>query len=451
LIGEVQSARTSLVTRWALAVAALALAAILLLYLVTIWVVESESDAALRRSVDVEIAALADIHATGGQRELVARIGDRLALRTEGGDRARYLVADASGNRIAGDIAHWPTLSAENSEARFIELDDGTPVFARATQLSPALRIVAARAYGGRTALIARIRLAFAAAGVLILLAAIGLAWIAATRLRRRVDSVNDAFRAIEQGELHRSIPDAERPDELGELAEHANHLVARLAALIEAQREVTDQVAHEIRTPLAHLDGRLLRLIDHSVDPVLVEALGDARRETRGIAELLDSLLDIAASEARIGDRTGFERVDLSALAEDVADLYAESAQEFGLDLRTAIAPDVTIMGDAMQLTRLLSNLLDNAFKYVGSGGRIDLIVEQGPRILVRDNGPGVPEGMRERIFERFQRGGGYGNGHGLGLSLVRAIAGRHGLSIRCNDADPGAEFVLVPQGRGQ
>jgi signal transduction histidine kinase len=103
------------------------------------------------------------------------------------------------------------------------------------------------------------------------------------------------------------------------------------------------------------------------------------------------------------------------------------------------------------MQLTRLLSNLLDNAFKYVGSGGRIDLIVEQGPRILVRDNGPGVPEGMRERIFERFQRGGGYGNGHGLGLSLVRAIAGRHGLSIRCNDADPGAEFVLAPQGRGQ
>ncbi len=441
-------ARVSLVARSALAIAGLSLAATLLLYLATLWVVRAESDAALQRGVDVEIAALADIHATGGRGELARRIADRLALRAEGADQTHYLLAGPGGERIAGDIAHWPLLSAENSQAGFVTLDDGTPVFARATQLSPELRIVAAREYGGRTALVGRVRIAFAVAGAAILLASLALAWFAASRLRRRVDAVNAAFRAIEMGELHRAIPGARRADELGELAGHANRLVGRLAALVESQRDVTDQVAHEVRTPLSHLDTRLLRLIEKSVDPAQVEALGEARKEARGIAELLDSLLDIASSEARRGDRTGFERVDLSQLAEDVAELYADSADEFGLALVPAITPGVTMMGDAMQLVRLLSNLLDNAFKYVGHGGRIELIVDQGPRILVRDNGPGVAEAMRERIFERFQRGqDGGGNGHGLGLALVRAIAARHGLSIRCRDAAPGAEFVLEPE----
>jgi signal transduction histidine kinase len=439
--------RISLVTRVVLTVAALALAATGLLYGATWWTVSGESDAALARGVDVEIAALSDIYATGGERELVARIGDRLAMRAQEVDQTHYLLANGSGGHIAGDIAHWPLLSAENSQSGFVTLADGTPVFARATQLAPGLRVIAAREYDGRRRLLARIGQAFALAGLAIVAAALALAWLTARRLRRRVDAVNRAFRGIEQGDLQRLVPGAARRDELGELADHANHLIRRLAALIEAQREVTDQVAHEIRTPLAHLDAHLLRLIDRSVDPVLVEGLAEMRGEARGIAEMLDSLLDIAASEARRGDRTGLERIDLSALAAEVGELYAGSAEELGFDLHMTIAPDVTLAGDAMQLTRLLSNLLDNAFKYAGLGARIELIVEPGPRIVVRDNGPGVPEAMRGRIFDRFQRGAGAGKGHGLGLALVRAIARRHGLSVACEDAAPGAAFILEPE----
>ena len=180
--------------------------------------------------------------------------------------------------------------------------------------------------------------------------------------------------------------------------------------------------------------------LIENGGSRVLIDGGPDVKR----MGELLDSLLDIAASEARRGDRSGFSNVDLSQVARDLVDLYADSAVEMGLELRAEIAPEVTMQGDAMQLTRAISNLLDNAFKYAGSGARVVLAIEPGPRIVVRDNGPGVPAPERDRIFERFQRCHGERGGHGLGLALVRAIARRHDLDVHCRDAQPGAEFVI-------
>lgn len=442
----IRSRSASLFARFAFRLAGLALGATLLLYLATAWVVERESDAELRRSVDTEIAALADIHATGGTAELIARIGDRIAFRREGIDPAHYLVADAEGRRLAGDLRRWPLLSAENSEAGFVTLPGDIRAYARATQLAPGLRIVAAREMGSRETLLAHIRLAFLVAGIAILLVAVALAWSASNALRRRVERANAAFRAIEEGDLERRVPSG-AGDEFAELSDHANRLVGRLATLIEAQRDVTDQVAHEIRTPLMHLDSRLLRVIDHSVDPAVIAALGEARSEARGIGELLDSLLDIAASRARRGDRSGFAEVDLSQLAQNLAELYADSAEELGLEFRVDITPGVLVLGEAMQFNRLISNLLDNAFKYVPRGGQVALIVAPGPRIEVRDNGDGIPPELRERIFERFRRAhDGERRGHGLGLALARAIAERHGLIIRCVDADPGAAFVVEP-----
>ncbi|HEU0045246.1 HAMP domain-containing sensor histidine kinase [Sphingomonas sp.] len=429
--------------------AGFALAATLLLYVVTALVVRTASDAELTRAVNIELTALADIHATGGRDELIARVADRLMLQPQSSDLVHYMVADASGKRVAGDIARWPLLSAENSEAGFIVLPGGRSTWARATQLAPDLRIVAAREHRGRTELLRNLALAFAGAALLIVAAAAGAAWLAARRLRARVEAINAVFRAIEEGALRRAVPGTTAPDELGTLASHADRLLARLADLIDAQREVTDQVAHEIRTPLVHLDAHLLRLIERSVDPAMSEALGEARREGRGIAQLLDSLLDIAASRARRNDRVGFERVDLSEIAAGVAELYADSAEEAGLRLETRIAPGVELPGDAMQLTRLLSNLLDNAFKYVPAGGRIELVVAPGPRVEVRDDGPGVPDSARERIFERFQRvQGGNQQGHGLGLALARSIAARHDLTIRCEDGAPGCVMVIEMEG---
>lgn len=439
---------SSLFTRFALAVAGLALGATLLLYLVTTQVVRRASDADLSRAVDTEIAALADIYVTGGRRELVSRIDDRLALLPNGRDRAHYIVTDAAGRRITGDIARWPLLSEENSQSAFVSLSDNTPVFARSTQLARDVKLVVAREYGGREALLLRLRFAFLIAGMFILAAALATAWIAARRLRLRVENVNAAFEAIEEGDLDRPIPGGEVSDEFGLLARNANRLRDRLAQLIAAQRDITDHVAHEIRTPLMHVENGLLKLINRSADPIDIAMLVEARAETRGIGDLLNSLLDIATSRARRGDRSGFEQIDLSRIVTDMVELYRDSADELGLALQSVITPGVEMPGDAMQITRLLSNLLDNAFKYVPSGGTITLSVAPGPRIVVRDDGPGIPEMLRTQIFDRFQRAhDGSWKGHGLGLTLSRAIAERHGLKIFCEPADPGASFVLEPE----
>jgi signal transduction histidine kinase len=132
-----------------------------------------------------------------------------------------------------------------------------------------------------------------------------------------------------------------------------------------------------------------------------------------------------------------------------DLAALYEGSVEEAGLRLETAIEPGVTMLGERMQIVRLVSNLLDNAIKYVPAGGTVSLRLSQGPRIMVADDGPGIPFEDRGRIFERFARSAGQVSqpGHGLGLALARAIAQRHGLVLRLADSPRGACFMVEPE----
>ena len=204
------------------------------------------------------------------------------------------------------------------------------------------------------------------------------------------------------------------------------------------------------MRTPLMHLDTQLVKLARETGDAALGEALARARGDIRGIVALLESLLDIASSEAKIGDRSGLKPVNLSAMVARLADLYADSAEESGHRFDVAIAPGVTFPGEEMQLARLVTNLLDNAFKYVPAGGTIRLALAAGPRLELSDDGPGIPDGDRETVFTRFRRAHGETKGGaGLGLALARAIAQRHGLSLTLLASQRGAHFMLQPEDR--
>lgn len=420
----------------------------LALFLVVRSIVAADGRAMLAREVDTDLAGLADIHVSSGVAELRARITDRMAVEREDGERGWYLLIDGTGRRLAGNLDRWPTIAPEVSEARFVILPNGETMFARATRLGGDTRLVVGRSNYRGQALLARLAMAFAGAGALIALLSLAAGHFAARRLRRRVEAVNAAFAAVRTGRITARAPGAGDNDELAELAANTNAMLDQVERLIEAQRAVSDQTAHEIRTPLMHLDTRILKAMQGTQDEALLRTLDQSRGEIRGVVRLLDSLLDIAGTQAMRGDLRGLVDTNLSDIADNLADLYGASAEDLGIGFHARIAPAVTLRADPMQMTRLLSNLLDNAFKYVPSGGTVSLTLSAGPHIVVQDDGPGIPPADRDRVFERYVRlDGAQGGGHGLGLSLARAIAQRHELSLHVEDAAPGARFVVHPE----
>lgn len=429
----------------------ISLAGVVLLWLVTVATIAQAGKDAAARAVNVDLAGLADIYVSSGSDELVERIDDRLALASATGDVPHYMLADSAGRRIAGDLTRWPGLSASQSEAGTVRLENGATAFARATQLGPDLRLVVAREPSLETPLRHGVDLAFLAAGALIVLAVALAGRQAALRLARRIGRINRAFRTPDEPALEALQPGALARDEIGELARHSLDALARLKRMVTMHRDTSDQIAHELRTPLMHLDSRLVKALGAAADDESRELLASARGEIRGIIAMLESLLDIATSEARRGDRHGLAPVDLSALVERLAELYAGSAEESGHRFVVDIAPGVSLPGEEMQLTRLVTNLLDNAFKYVPAGGTVRLGLEPGPVLRVIDDGPGIAAEDRHFIFDRFRRGAraaNSGQGAGLGLALARAIAERHGLTIALEPSAKGASFRIAPEG---
>lgn len=421
------------------------------LWLLTNATIERSNRQALERAVDVDLAGMVDIYASGDESELAKRIKDRLALQPRNADPAHYLLADAQGARIAGDLTEWPGLHAGISEAADIRIEGGSRAFARATQLGPNLKLLVAHEYRDLSMLLRQVALVFLTGGLLAVLAVALGGWTAAHRLAGRLERINAAFRQPDDAALEELARGSAGRDEIDELTAHSGNALARLKRLAAAHRETTDHVAHEMRTPLMHLDNRLVKALAATPDPETAARIADARTEIRGIIRMLESLLDIAASEARRGDRHGLAPVDLSIMAARLGELYADSAEESGHKLVLDIEPGVTIEGEEMSLTRLVTNLLDNAFKFVPRGGTVRLTLRRGPVLIVSDDGPGIPEDQRENIFAKFARGGGSlgTEGAGLGLALCRAIAERHHLEISLAPSERGACFTVAPEFR--
>ncbi|MBT2186508.1 sensor histidine kinase [Sphingobium nicotianae] len=440
---------SSIVWRVASASLLVAMLAVAMLFAVSWSTVERSASEALAATVTTDLAGLIDIHASSGETELIRRVADRKDVVNLEGRPAHYLVARGDGRPIAGDIRAWPHLSAALSEQGYVTLTGGTKVYARAAKLAPDLQLLVAREYAQDRETLSRLTQIFLGVGAAIILVVGLVAVLTARGLARRIERINEGLRAAAEGYPAALESPSHPGDEVDELARQGARLLARQAQLVRVQKHMSDHVAHEIRTPLMHLDGRLAAALEARPEPGGKGALTQSRSDIRGIVAMLDSLLDIASNEGRRGDLAGLAELDLSSLLSDLAALYEGSVEEMGLTLETAIEPGVTMLAERMQIVRLVSNLLDNAIKYVPAGGRVSLTLTQGPRIIIADDGPGIPHEDRARIFERFARSAGQVSqpGHGLGLALARAIAQRHGLMLRLADSARGACFIVEPE----
>lgn len=275
----------------------------------------------------------------------------------------------------------------------------------------------------------------------LTLVLAVALGAIVGTLLVRRLDGINRSVEAITEGDLSRRLPVSGTGDEFDILTRNINTMLDRIEQLMTGMRQVSDNIAHDLRSPLTRIRARLdsvLEDADTAADGEAGEVLIKTRDEVERLLKTFNALLSITRIEAGTSVQT--TTVDLKSLAEELLELYVPAADEEGFELVAHLADAPAVMGSRELISQAISNLLDNAFKYAkhpeGRGIKpiIELTVAPRPAggalLSVMDNGPGVSERDRERITQRFVRleRSRSTAGNGLGLSLVSAIVKRHG-----------------------
>ena len=271
----------------------------------------------------------------------------------------------------------------------------------------------------------------------------------------RRIDTITATCRSIMAGRLKERIPIRGARNELDLLSASINDMLDRIETLMESLRQVSNDIAHDLRTPLAHLRYRLERVRSDARAPEDYAAAVDA-----AIADC-DQLLAIFAALLRIAQiesgarQAGMQPVDLANLLEKVVGLYEPVMGDTGHPFDAAIEPGLSVRGDPQLLFRLFANLLDNAIRHTPSGARIGITAEKtetGAKVAVRDEGPGIPSVERQKVFQRFYRREQSRTtpGSGLGLSLVAAIAELHEAEIALQDNRPGlcvvTQFAASP-----
>jgi signal transduction histidine kinase len=264
----------------------------------------------------------------------------------------------------------------------------------------------------------------------------------------RRVDAITATCRSIMDGRLDERIPTSGTRNELDLLAQSINAMLDRIATLMESLNQVSNDIAHDLRTPLSHMRYRLERLREHAGSPDDALAVESAIGDCDHLLAMFAALLRIAQIEAG-ARRAGMRAVDLADVLDKIAGLYEPVMDDTGHPFNVSLARNLSLSGDPQLLTRLFGNLLDNAIRHTPAGSRISLSAgqgERGVRVLIADEGPGIPEEDRAKVFRRFYRREQSRTtpGSGLGLALVAAIAELHGADVLLEDNAPGLRAVV-------
>ncbi len=400
-------------------------------------------------TIQAEIKGLSERYETDGLNGLVAQLTERLT-RQQPGDSSIYLLTDERYRPLVGNIDRWP--AGQEGEPGWLNFRLGDDVSGRVHRARAHAFVLPGRFHllvGRDMFELEAIQKLIIRAIVWGLLFTFGFALVGGVMMSRsvmrRIDTINRASREIMSGNLARRIPTRQSGDEFDQLADNLNRMLDQIESLMESVRRVSDNIAHDLKTPLARLRNRLEDLrADTAAGDERLNLVDSALQEADGLLATFNALLRIARIESD-DRREAFSSVALNALVGDVVELYEPLAEEKSqqVSLRRNGAP--TVYGDRDLLFQALANLLDNAIKYTPIGGTISLEVDD-ESIAICDSGPGIPAAEQDRVFQRFYRldHSRSSPGAGLGLSLVRAVAVLHGIEIELSDNAPGLCVTL-------
>ncbi|MEA2789017.1 MAG: hypothetical protein QOG73_1423 [Acetobacteraceae bacterium] len=426
-----------------LAVSAIALA--VFLWWATAGLLDRQTEAA----INADAQGLAERWADGRLPALVVTIEDRLAQNID--DDAIYLLTDPGMNRIAGNLASWPasvTVAGLWYELPVMRAGMKSLANVQRYELPGGFHLLIGRDVQVRAQLRKMLTDALLwAAVVVILMATVG-ALVIRNLFRRTLANISATAGAIAGGDFAQRVRLTGRGDEFDQIADVINDMLDRIGRLMDGVRQVSNAIAHDLRTPITRARTRLEDAALHAETPCdLRAAIERATLDLDGIVGIFQALLRIAEIETG-SRRSSFARFDLVPLLAEVAELYGAVAEERGIVLQLETLKDVPAYGDKAMIQQAIANLVDNAVKFSPEGGVVKLTATVSSKVFVTvsDQGAGIALQERENATDRFYRGESARStpGSGLGLSLVLAVAQLHGGELQLEDNQPGLRAVL-------
>ena len=330
------------------------------------------------------------------------------------------------------------------------EEHDDDPVRVLLTQLPNGYQLLVARDLNDQQTVLRKIFNTVILTILVTLTLALIVGMVFGQQVVRRIEKVRKTAGEIIDGDLSRRMPVNRRNNEFDQLSRTINSMLQRLEQLMHGMRNVTDNLAHDLRKPLNRIRNRLeVILLEPRDDDTYRETIARTVEDTEELIATFNALLSIARAES--GERRqDWDEVDLTELLEQLAELYEAAAEEENLSFTADIARDLKLHGNRQLLAQAVTNLLDNAMKFTPSGGRVTLTATRNNGniiVAVEDTGPGIAEPDREKIFERFVRldSARSAPGSGLGLSLVKAVASLHQAEVKVSGRNPGTRFELI------
>lgn len=405
-------------------------------------------DRELKHLVDEEVKTLVAQYRRGGVANVEKHINPG-ALHVGAPDML-HLLATPRGDRLAGSLTEWPSASLvsgwHNVKVRLRGADSRRWVLGRVVALDRDLLLIVGHVADDRRALQQSFLAALLWSVLATVVVGLGLGWWLSRRSLRFVDRAAESGSRFLGGSLSERLPVSSRGDEYDRLAEVVNACFAEVERVVIGLRAATDGLAHDLKTPLTRVKVRTeLAIMKGGSDPLREEFLSTAR-DVDALLRLIDGLLALAHAET--APAVSFEQFSLAEAVAEVIELYAPVAEDAGIALAVSLRP-ATMRGMRALLVQSAANLLENSIKFAPSGSVVVIeTVTEGDRVrlIVADNGPGIPAHKRKDVLARFTRmDASRGTpGTGLGLSLVEVVVRVHNGTLHLHDNEPGLRVEL-------